>query len=123
MSTTNEPRWTRHPPSAFDIVACWFPESGGAGDQPHMKLRPALVTAVLRDERSGEYACRVAYGTSRLKIVDRRHLDLIIQKPNDLEQWGWRNPPASIWTTLRPFPGRKRFSPAGRAIGRRAQGR
>jgi hypothetical protein len=62
----------------------------------------------------------VAYGTSRLKIVDRRHLDLIIQKPNDLEQMGLAKLTRFDLDNFATLPWTEAFSPAGRAIGRRA---
>jgi hypothetical protein len=82
-----EPRWTRNPPSAFDIAASWYPERE-APDKPGPILRPVLITAVLRGESSGLYACRVAFGTKNLKIVQRQADDLIIQNARDLEQFG-----------------------------------
>lgn len=82
----SEPAWTRSRPAAYDIVTCWFPEAGKPAQDP--KLRPCLVTAVLRDEESGRFACRLVYGTTSLKIVHRQHLDLIIQNTVDLDQVG-----------------------------------
>jgi hypothetical protein len=89
MSTSHEPDWTRSPPAVFDIVACWFPDEGGGVGS---KLRPCLVTAVLRSEQSRDYACRIAYGTTTLKIVQRSRLDLIIQDAIDLQQMGLARP-------------------------------
>ncbi len=86
MPERSEPAWVRFPPSAYDIVACWYPDRGGLASEP--KLRPCLVTVVLRDEESSSFACRVAYGTTSLKIIHRQHLDLIIQNAVDLDQIG-----------------------------------
>jgi hypothetical protein len=75
--TRGKPAWTTSPPSAYDIVACWYPEADAPQDAGPT-LRPALVVTVLKGERTGDYACRVAYGTTNLKIVKRREVDLII---------------------------------------------
>ena len=40
----------------------------------------------------GTFACRIAYGTTYLKYVQRRYLDLIIQDPADLDQIGLAHP-------------------------------
>lgn len=89
MSGTNRDPWTRVPPAAYDIVTCWYPETGGVQRQnAEKKLRPALVTNVLRDEGNQLYFCRVAYGTKNLKIIHRQHLDLIVQNAEHLVQMG-----------------------------------
>jgi hypothetical protein len=68
----------------FDIVTGYFPETkpeaGGA------KLRPLLVTKVLRNKQNGSFACEVAYGTSNLKVGQRLLDDIIIQNFNDLNE-------------------------------------
>lgn len=79
--------WYRRPPSAFDIVTCYFPEADPPPDGS-TKLRPALVLSVLRESTSGKIALRIAYGTSVLKLLQREHLDLIIQNATDLRLVG-----------------------------------
>lgn len=86
-SSENEPAWTNVPPQMFDIVATYFPEHTNP-DEPGQKLRPALVVKVLRGKKTGGYYCNVAYGTKHLKIVQRGHLDLIIQNAANLYQMG-----------------------------------
>jgi hypothetical protein len=76
--------WWKQPPSAFDIVTAYFPESNPKGA---IELRPCLVLDVFESE-DGEYACRVAYGTKNIKFVQRKGLDLIIQNAADLDTLG-----------------------------------
>lgn len=76
------PAWTTSPPSAYDIVACWYPENDNSTPGPD--LRPALVITVFQGKRSGAFACRVAYGTKTLKIIKRQTVDLIIQQPDEV---------------------------------------
>lgn len=52
------------------------------------KPRPTLVLTVLEDEKSGMFACEVAFGTKNLKLMQRQHLDLIIQNAAHLRQFG-----------------------------------
>lgn len=52
------------------------------------KLRPALVLSVLRNKETGAIALKVAYGTSALKLMQREHLDLIIQNAADMRTVG-----------------------------------
>ena len=87
MSAKGEPTWVSDPPSAYDIVACWYPERHKTGS-PGPALRPGLVVQVLRGAKTGQIACRVAYGTKKLKIVQRGHLDLIVQNSEHLSQLG-----------------------------------
>jgi hypothetical protein len=91
MATSGKPAWTRSPPSAYDIVACWYPEDEAPTD-PGPDLRPALITHVLQGQKTGNFACRVAYGTTVLKITKRKDVDLIIQQRNDLSQIGLPRP-------------------------------
>ena len=86
MEPSNRLHWWLTPPSQFDIVSAFFPERGF--DVPGLKLRPALVLAVFQEEESGDYACRLAFGTKVLKLMQRRHLDLIIQNATHLQQLG-----------------------------------
>jgi hypothetical protein len=50
-------------------------------------LRPCLVTRVLRDEE-GSIGCTVVFGTKKLKIMTRQHLDIIVGKSEDISQFG-----------------------------------
>lgn len=77
--------WCHQPPSAFDIVTAYFPETKPKGE---LRLRPCLVLDVFESEDGGEYACRVAYGTKHIKFVQRKGLDLIIQNAADLDIFG-----------------------------------
>lgn len=87
MTDRVEPRWLSTPPSRFDIVTCLYPED--TDYTPGRKLRPTLVVQVLRDTReSGSFACEVAFGTSSLKILQRQHLDVIIQNASHLTECG-----------------------------------
>ncbi len=89
MSGASEPSWTRAPPAAYDIVACWYPETGGTAGASNAKLRPCLITSVLSDpDEPNLFFCRVAYGTNTLKIVQRQRLDLIVQVPADVREVG-----------------------------------
>lgn len=90
MSGANEPHWVRAPPSAFSIVACWYPEDDDANPGP--TLRPALVTAVLAGKTAGLFACKVAFGTRTLKLIKRGHVDLIIEDGRHLRQMGLHRP-------------------------------
>ena len=83
--TNPPPKWLTQPPSAFDIVTGYFPESKPKGA---LRLRPCLVLDVLRGKESGQIACRIAYGTKNLKFVQRRYLDLIIPNASDLNSMG-----------------------------------
>jgi hypothetical protein len=90
-SPSAKPAWTISPPSAYDIVACWFPEDESP-EAPGPSHRPALVIQVLKGERTGRFACKVAYGTKILKIIKRQTVDLIIQQQADLDQTGLPRP-------------------------------
>jgi hypothetical protein len=84
--TSRNPAWTTAPPSAYDIVTAWYPEDGQ--EDPGPKLRPCLVLAVLQGKTSGNFACRIAFGTKELKIIKRGELDLIIQNAAHVQQMG-----------------------------------
>jgi hypothetical protein len=90
-TTSAKPAWTLSPPSAYDIVAYWYPESEKV-TTPGPRLRPSLVTQVLRGEGTGAIACRVVFGTKTLKIINRGSIDLIVQDPRDLSQLGLPRP-------------------------------
>lgn len=83
-SLPSKATWQTSIPSRFTIVTCYFPE--GKLHKPVPKLRPCLVTTVLQNAESGQYACEVAFGTKHLKL-ERRHLDLIIQHAAHLNQF------------------------------------
>jgi hypothetical protein len=70
----------------FDVVTGYFPETKPGDGGP--KLRPLLVTRVLRSSRTGGFACEVAYGTSNLKVAQRLLDDIIIQNSGDLDALG-----------------------------------
>src|SRR5438128_147580 len=88
-STSGKAAWTSSPPSAYDLVACWYPEEGS---DPGPKLRPCLVLQVLQGVSSKTYACRVAFGTKELKIIKRQAVDLIIQHAAHVKQMGLARP-------------------------------
>lgn len=83
---SSEPEWLLNPPSMFDIVTGYFPETKPKGGV--IKLRPMLVTRVLRHRSTGDWACEVAYGTSVLKTWLRMNDDIIIQNSSDLDSMG-----------------------------------
>jgi hypothetical protein len=88
MASASTPfNWPGVPPSAYDIVACYFPESEPQPDGSD-KLRPALILNVFKDANGGGFWCEVAYGTSNLKFPQRTHLDLIIQHAAHLRDVG-----------------------------------
>jgi hypothetical protein len=47
-----------------------------------------LVLAVFQGKTTRNFACRVAYGTSNLRIIHRQTRDLIVQKAEDMRQLG-----------------------------------
>lgn len=80
------PKWAFSPPTLFDIVVGYYPESKPkAGTPAH---RPCLVTHVYQDALTGEFACEIAYGTKHLKTVARIDRDIIIQNYSDLDAMG-----------------------------------
>lgn len=85
LALPNPPSWLSQPPSAFDIVAAYFPETNPKGE---LRLRPCLVLDLLKGKETGAIACRVAYGTKTLKFHQRKYLDLIIQNAVDIESFG-----------------------------------
>lgn len=83
---SSTPNWTLSPPSLFDVVTGYYPESNPKGDKP--ALRPCLVTRVFKHKTQEEYACEIAYGTKNLKTWLRHSQDIIIQNNNDLDDIG-----------------------------------
>lgn len=83
---SSTPNWLSSPPSAFDVVTGYFPETKPKEGGP--KLRPLLVTKVLRNRHTGHFACEVAYGTSNLKVGQKLLDDIIIQNIGDLDAIG-----------------------------------
>ncbi|HEY8357212.1 MAG TPA: hypothetical protein VIL30_07085 [Ramlibacter sp.] len=79
--------WPGVPPAAYDIVACYFPETEPLPDGSD-KLRPALVLNVFKDKNGGGHFCEVAYGTTTLKFPQRAGLDLIVQHAAHLKDVG-----------------------------------
>lgn len=84
--TSSTPEWTQSPPSVFDIVTGYYPETKPRGDGP--VLRPCLVLRVLRSKLSGEIAVELTYGTKNLKTWARIDKDIIIQNTTDLDEMG-----------------------------------
>lgn len=80
------PSWVLTPPARFDIVTVYYPERGS--DKPGPVLRPSLVMAVFQEQSSKAFACHVAFGTKNLKLLDRQHLDVIVQNAAHLRQFG-----------------------------------
>jgi len=83
--------WRGYVPAAYDIVTCRYPLSE-LPDRPGPKLRPCLVTAVLRRPADDMIACRVAFGTTSLRITQSVGRDLIIQDAADLSLMGLASP-------------------------------
>ena len=85
-TTSHPPAWVSQTPAAYDIVTAYFPETK---PRPGSKrLRPCLVTQVLRNQDTGELACVLAFGTKHLKIMARQHLDIIVQNSSDIPRFG-----------------------------------
>ena len=80
---TSPPKWLQQPPTAFDIVTAYYPETKPKGD---LRLRPCL--SVLQGKTSGGFALQVAYGTKHLKFQQRKSVDLIIQNHTHLQEHG-----------------------------------
>ena len=108
MSDRKKPAWLENSPSAFDIVTCWFPDSLLV-DTPGKKLRPCLVTRVLRLHASDQIACIVAFGTSQLKLARRLGLDLIVRRLADLDEIGLPTATRFDLDTLALLPWDDRF--------------
>jgi hypothetical protein len=82
----SQPEWVGGPPNLFDIVTGYYPESKPkAGTPAH---RPCLITAVYRNEETGQHACEIAYGTKSLKQHNRQGLDVIVVNSADLDAMG-----------------------------------
>jgi len=79
-------------PRPLDIVWCHFPIDEMPG-VPAPRARPALVRCVLLAQGHTHAFVEVTYGTSNLKIFQRRRVDLIIQ--NDSELCGMGLPQAT----------------------------
>ncbi|MDQ0423388.1 hypothetical protein J2045_004440 [Peteryoungia aggregata LMG 23059] len=77
--------WASQPPSAFDIVTAYFPETNPKGE---LRLRPCLILDVLQDEETAEYGCRISFGTKNLKILQRQSIDIIVQNSLHLDEMG-----------------------------------
>jgi hypothetical protein len=69
----------------MDVVTAFFPESNPKGV---LRLRPCLVTRVLQNSETGQFACEVAFGTKNLKLTQRQGVDLIIQNSSDITGMG-----------------------------------
>lgn len=79
------PNWVNSPPSAFDIVTGYYPETK---PKHALRLRPLLVLNVYKNASGTAYACDVTFGTKNIKFVQRKHLDIIIQNSVDLGHIG-----------------------------------
>ena len=77
------PEWQTAAPSMMDIVAAYFPETNPKGA---LRLRPCLVTRVLRNTVTGQVACEVAYGTSKLASVHGEYI--VVHNTSDLDAMG-----------------------------------
>ncbi len=83
MST---PEWVNSPPSLYDIVTGFFPETSPK-ETWETNPRPLLVCGRALDQETGMVFCRIAYGTS--KQNNRAHSDdLIIGNLSMLDQMG-----------------------------------
>jgi hypothetical protein len=72
-------------PAPYDIVWCRFPNHGSLGN-PSLKPRPALVRNVATiDGERGEV--QVVYGTTKLKMMDRRG-DFFISNQAEMDASG-----------------------------------
>lgn len=81
MTPSDKPRWVSRPPRVGNIITCLYP-----GD-PKKRLRPVLVLQTSAGSNGG-FAVRVAYGTKSLDYDTRGQIDLIIDKPIDMDTCG-----------------------------------
>jgi len=81
MAQSANPSWVSRPPHVGNIITCLYP-----GD-PKGRLRPVLVLEVRAGSVSG-FSVRVAYGTRSLDYETRGSIDLIIDKPIDIDHCG-----------------------------------
>ena len=88
--TPDAPDWVRRWPDVYSIVTGYIPEKKPEGGKP--KCRPLLVTQVLRKKGDGRIYLRVAYGTSKIKLLERAGSDLIVQNIDDLDACGLMTP-------------------------------
>ena len=68
----------------MDIVAAYFPETKPKGA---LRLRPCVVTRVLRNVNNGEIACEVAYGTSKVTAFSSGDY-IVVHNTSDLDSMG-----------------------------------
>ena len=68
----------------MDIVAAYFPETKPKGA---LRLRPCLITRVLSNSVTGQFACEVAYGTSKMASVHRGDY-IVVHNTSDLDAMG-----------------------------------
>lgn len=110
--TSPRPKWIANPPSQFDIVACYFPETKPKAE---LKLRPCLVENVYQSKKTGLYAVDVAFGTKNLKTSARNGLDVIIHNSLIWMKWDWlyRRDLTLILATTLDFLGTNKGSDAG----------
>lgn len=83
--TSASPNWVSEPPSQFDIVACYFPETK---PKAALALRPCLVENVYQSKKTGLYAVDIAFGTKNLKMSARAGLDVIVHNSGHLDAMG-----------------------------------
>jgi len=80
--------WLKKPPTDFDIVTAYYPESNPKGA---IELRPCLVVGVYKDAEasadSGDdcFLVEVYFGTKNIKHVKRARIDLIVQNAADMD--------------------------------------
>jgi hypothetical protein len=89
-TTSNPPEWVNRPPAAYDIVAAFYPETSPRPGTK--KLCPCLVTQVRQNADTGAHACVVVFGTTHLKVIQRQHLDIIVQNHEDVTAFGLAMP-------------------------------
>ncbi len=85
MASSYNYDWTKEAPSAYEIHTAWFPYEDTNGEG--VKLRPCLVLNVWKGKSSGLYKVRIAYGTRKLKLIERPQ-DLVVQNSRDLDDIG-----------------------------------
>lgn len=108
MSNSADPvEWFAAPPSAFDIATCWFPRA--PDKHPGPDLRPGLITGVLRGNSTGRFACRVCFGTTNLKIMQRGGRDIIVQNARHIDQFGLQRATRFDLDTVLTLPWNDRF--------------
>lgn len=83
--------WESSPPPVFGVVTGFFPETSPK-ETWATNPRPLLVLGVRQSVDSGEYHCRVAYGTSKTNSRHAHEDDLVVANISLMDQLGLKSP-------------------------------